>query len=194
VNFGHCQKTWSGVSSDAPHVQVPFGTILKRARLRQGLWPLRRRQIEVTAPLFSLHLANQGFGPLSRNNVKYCRPTSWCRCWDSSLVWITPALLWPLLASRVDVQLGDCIRETYEKRTADIWCMRPVSRQMNQFVHNMLHSPICSSRLTSGFTTDQIRLFRIRITCYSWLCKIKRSASFAEEPCQWRWCPNTELS
>jgi hypothetical protein len=33
VNLWHCQKTWSWVSSDVPHVQIPFGTILKRARL-----------------------------------------------------------------------------------------------------------------------------------------------------------------
>jgi hypothetical protein len=36
VKLWHCQKTWSGVSSDVPHVQIPFGTILKRAKLRQG--------------------------------------------------------------------------------------------------------------------------------------------------------------
>jgi hypothetical protein len=76
-------------------VQVPFGTILKRATLcARAVWPLRRRQIEVTALLFSLHLANQGLRPLSRNNVKYCcplpYPCSWCPA--GIPFWIFPSI------------------------------------------------------------------------------------------------------
>jgi hypothetical protein len=53
----------------------PIWHDIKSARLcARAVWPLRRRQIEVTALLFSLHLVNQGSGPLLRSNVKYCCP------------------------------------------------------------------------------------------------------------------------
>jgi hypothetical protein len=42
VNFRHCRKTWSGVSSEVSHVRIPFGTILKRARPNFLAWNYQR--------------------------------------------------------------------------------------------------------------------------------------------------------